>query len=78
MDNKKRQKPSAQKAKTWQKEQLKFLRTCTQCKSTIEPDSAICGHCGVRLQTKCPYCGNPLPPAGAQICAHCGKPLKKA
>ncbi len=45
---------------------------CNTCRQEIEPDWQFCAHCGVRLATHCPGCGNPLPPAGAQACAHCG------
>ena len=45
---------------------------CNTCRAEIEPDWHFCAHCGVRLATRCPGCGNPLPPAGAQSCPSCG------
>jgi predicted amidophosphoribosyltransferase len=45
---------------------------CGVCREEIEPDWQFCAHCGVRLATHCPGCGNPLPPAGAQNCPSCG------
>jgi predicted amidophosphoribosyltransferase len=45
---------------------------CTICREEIEADWQFCAHCGVRLATRCPGCGNPLPPAGAQACPNCG------
>jgi predicted amidophosphoribosyltransferase len=35
----------------------------------------VCAHCGTRLATHCPGCGNPLPPAGAHACPRCGLAL---
>ncbi|MCX6050002.1 MAG: zinc ribbon domain-containing protein [Chloroflexi bacterium] len=45
---------------------------CNTCRQEIETDWQFCAHCGVRLATHCPGCGNPLPPAGAQSCPSCG------
>ena len=49
-----------------------FVRECYACQKEIEPDWQACAHCGTRLATECPGCGNPLPPAGAQMCPSCG------
>jgi hypothetical protein len=45
---------------------------CDICREEVEPHWQFCAHCGVRLATKCPGCGQPLPPAGATACPHCG------
>jgi predicted amidophosphoribosyltransferase len=45
---------------------------CVACREEVEANWQFCAHCGVRLATKCPGCGNPLPPAGARACPHCG------
>lgn len=45
---------------------------CLECRQDIEPHWQFCAHCGVRLETSCPGCGTPLPPAGASSCPHCG------
>ena len=49
-----------------------FTLECTACQNEIEPHWQICSHCGTRLETQCPGCGTPLPPAGAAACPHCG------
>ena len=49
-----------------------FVRECHSCQQEIEPDWQACAHCGTRLETQCPGCGNPLPPAGATLCPSCG------
>ena len=49
-----------------------FMRECQACQEEIEPHWQACAHCGTRLDTPCPGCGIPLPPAGAQACPHCG------
>jgi predicted amidophosphoribosyltransferase len=50
----------------------RLMRECSECQAEVEPDWQICAHCGTRLDTSCPGCGVPLPPAGAQSCPHCG------
>jgi predicted amidophosphoribosyltransferase len=49
-----------------------FMYECKECQHEVEPHWQSCTHCGARLATQCPGCGNPLPPAGAQSCPHCG------
>jgi hypothetical protein len=49
-----------------------FIHECQACQREIAPHWQVCAHCGVRLATHCPGCGNPLPPAGAQACPRCG------
>ena len=49
-----------------------LIEECLECRKDIEPHWQFCAHCGVRLATQCPGCGNPLPPAGASICPSCG------
>ena len=49
-----------------------FIQECQECQGEIEPHWQVCAHCGVRLATHCPGCGNPLPPAGAHACPRCG------
>ena len=50
----------------------KLMAECNDCQEEIEPNWQFCAHCGTRLATRCPGCGNPLPPAGATACLHCG------
>ncbi len=40
-----------------------LIQECHECQREIEPHWQVCAHCGVRLATHCPGCGNPLPPA---------------
>lgn len=49
-----------------------LMAECNECQVEIEPHWQFCAHCGTRLATSCPGCGNPLPPAGATACLHCG------
>jgi len=49
-----------------------FIQECRDCQQDIEPHWQFCAHCGIRLATQCPGCGNPLPPAGAHACPRCG------
>ncbi len=49
-----------------------LMAECNECQVEIEPHWQFCAHCGTRLATSCPGCGNPLPPAGATACPHCG------
>ncbi len=49
-----------------------LTQECQECQREIEPHWQVCAHCGVRLATHCPGCGNPLPPSGAHACARCG------
>lgn len=52
-----------------------LAQECQECRQDIEPHWQFCAHCGIRLATSCPGCGNPLPPVGAYACGHCGLPL---
>ncbi len=52
-----------------------LMHECEECRKDIEPHWQFCSHCGIRLATSCPGCGNPLPPAGSYACPHCGLPL---
>ena len=58
-----------------QEELHQFIHECQECQREIEPHWQVCTHCGVRLATHCPGCGNPLPPVGAQVCPRCGVTL---
>ncbi len=49
-----------------------LIQECLECRREIASHWQFCAHCGVRLATHCPGCGNPLPPAGAPACPHCG------
>lgn len=49
-----------------------LLRECQECQREVDLHWQFCAHCGTRLATKCPGCGNPLPPAGARSCPSCG------
>jgi len=49
-----------------------LMEECKECQEEIDPHWQFCAHCGTRLATRCPGCGNPLPPAGATACLHCG------
>jgi predicted amidophosphoribosyltransferase len=49
-----------------------LLRECRECQQEVDLHWQFCAHCGTRLATKCPGCGNPLPPAGARSCPSCG------
>ena len=55
-----------------------FIQECHDCQREIEPHWQFCAHCGIRLATHCPGCGNPLPPAGAHACPRCGLALPSA
>lgn len=57
-----------------------FVRECTACQTDVPQDWQYCAHCGQRLATSCPGCGNPLPPSGGRFCPHCGleMPQEKA
>jgi predicted amidophosphoribosyltransferase len=52
-----------------------FIQECHECQREIAPHWQVCAHCGSRLVTHCPGCGNPLPPAGAPACPRCGLAL---
>jgi predicted amidophosphoribosyltransferase len=52
-----------------------LIQECQDCQREIESHWQFCAHCGVRLATQCPNCGNPLPPLGAQACPACGLAL---
>ncbi|MEZ4862448.1 MAG: zinc ribbon domain-containing protein [Caldilineaceae bacterium] len=49
-----------------------LILECQACQEEVEPNWQFCAHCGTRLATSCPGCGNPLPPVGARACLHCG------
>ena len=49
-----------------------LLRECRECRQDVDLHWQFCAHCGTRLATQCPGCGNPLPPAGALSCPSCG------
>jgi len=49
-----------------------FVRECQACQTDVPQDWQYCAHCGERLATSCPRCGNPLPPSGGRFCPHCG------
>lgn len=49
-----------------------LLRECRDCQKEVDIHWQFCAHCGTRLATQCPGCGNPLPPAGARSCPSCG------
>jgi len=51
---------------------LQLMEECSECQQELDPHWQFCAHCGTRLATRCPGCGNPLPPAGALTCFHCG------
>jgi predicted amidophosphoribosyltransferase len=55
-----------------------FIQECHDCQREIAPHWQFCAHCGTRLATHCPGCGNPLPPAGAHACPRCGLALPSA
>jgi predicted amidophosphoribosyltransferase len=55
-----------------QEEFHQFIHECYECQREIEPHWQLCAHCGTRLGTHCPGCGNPLPPPGAHACPRCG------
>jgi predicted amidophosphoribosyltransferase len=50
----------------------RFVRECQACQAEVPQDWQYCAHCGQRLATSCPSCGNPLPPSGGRFCPHCG------
>jgi len=49
-----------------------FVQECQACQTEAPAHYQYCAHCGSRLSTQCPGCGNPLPPTGARYCPHCG------
>ena len=51
-----------------------FMQECRDCRR-IAAHWQFCAHCGIRLATHCPGCGNPLPPPGAHACPRCGVAL---
>ena len=79
MDNKKQQQSEERRLETFvlkrQEEFHQFLQECRDCRREIEAHWQFCAHCGIRLATHCPGCGNPLPPAGAAACPRCGLSL---
>ena len=52
-----------------------FIQECIDCRREIASHWQFCAHCGTRLATHCPGCGNPLPPPGAHACPRCGLAL---
>ena len=80
MDNEQQRQQSAQRqvessVRKRQEEFHQFLHECQECQREIAPHWQVCTHCGERLATHCPGCGNPLPPVGAQVCPRCGVTL---
>ncbi|MBM3223100.1 MAG: hypothetical protein FJZ47_04760 [Candidatus Tectomicrobia bacterium] len=55
-----------------------LMQECSDCRRDIDPHWQFCAHCGIRLATHCPGCGNPLPPVGAQSCPRCGLAMPQA
>ena len=55
-----------------------FVRECAACQAEVPQTWQYCAHCGLRLATQCPSCGNPLPPKGARFCPHCGLQIPAA
>jgi rRNA maturation endonuclease Nob1 len=55
-----------------QEEFRHFVHECRECRRELEAHWQFCAHCGIRLATHCPGCGNPLPPPGAHACPRCG------
>lgn len=49
-----------------------LIRECQACQEEVPLHWGFCAHCGTRLASKCPGCGNPLPPLGARYCPFCG------
>ncbi|MGQ4810668.1 hypothetical protein NKDENANG_04174 [Candidatus Entotheonellaceae bacterium PAL068K] len=49
-----------------------FMRKYSVCQQEVKPDWQARAHCGTRLDTSCPDCGNALPLAGANACPSCG------
>ena len=49
-----------------------LMQECYECQQEVDTHWQFCAHCGTRLATRCPGCGNPLPPAGVAACLHCG------
>ena len=47
---------------------------CGSCGTGVEPDYAVCPHCGAKLKYTCESCGKPVA-ADWQACAHCGAAL---
>ncbi len=50
---------------------------CRNCGQQMDPQAAVCVHCGVAAgvgQAFCPNCGQPTIP-GAAVCTHCGVAL---
>lgn len=50
----------------------RFMHECQECQQEVVPNWQFCAHCGTRRSTACPKCEQPLPPAGAPTCPHCG------
>ncbi len=50
----------------------RFTVVCAECQAEMSVDWHYCTDCGARLSTECPACQQPLPPAGARFCPHCG------
>jgi len=47
---------------------------CPKCRSTIEKDWKLCGHCGLALEITCPKCNQTTFFYGQ--CENCGAVLK--
>ena len=54
-----------------------LMAECHACQSTVAAHWQFCSHCGIRLSTECPGCGEPLPPLGSKFCPHCGLQIPK-
>jgi hypothetical protein len=52
-----------------------FVPECRACRRELDAHWQFGAHCGIRLATHCPGCGNPLPPPGAHACPRCGLAL---
>ena len=49
-----------------------FMQEGRDCRREIDVHWQFYAHCGIRLVTYCPGCGNPLLPLGAHACPRCG------
>lgn len=69
--------PAALPAANPRTDAVALRRACMECRRQVEPDWQFCAHCETRLDTRCPRCDVPLPPAGARRCGHCGLVLQE-
>lgn len=67
---------TVEKKQRWKpkvKSETNVSLSCPFCQSPIEPDFAICPHCGRSLTPeKCSFCGAAMSPT-AKFCTHCGQ-----